>query len=456
MPSADKLKEMRSMSHDIANEIPPHDADSEVGALGAMLMERSCAEIVTEELTPADFYVPAHRALYRIMMEMFNGGQELDEITVVSEATRRGVLDDCGVRVLIGSLITKASPTSVETYTHAIRERAEQRQLWELAQLVSRMGHEHATPDEILAKVHAVADGIEQRRAKLNADAVDLHALAVNVAKDALEGEARDTWGLPTGIAGGALDARIGGIQAGTYVVLAGRASMGKSTFAYAIARGVRRCNPAAGIPLIISNEMLPEAVARASLASEAGIHPAQLLSRKLGSEQRARVQAVIDRKRLAGVSVVHLAGATVPQVKALATRHQREHGLPLLVVDLAGRLHAPGDSEYLQLKNVSRGLQALAGVLRTCILACVQVSRGAMMNTDKRPDLKDLKGCGSWEEDADQVVFLHRPAYYGGKDHRTEIILAKDRIVGNTGSTWIRYDRNAGQYLAEEENADA
>jgi replicative DNA helicase len=125
---------------------------------------------------------------------------------------------------------------------------------------------------------------------------------------------------------------------------------------------------------------------------------------------------------------------------------------LPLLVVDLAQRLHAPGDSEYLRLTNVSHGLQALAGSLRTCILACVQVSRGAMLNTEKRPDLKDLKGTGAWEEDADQVLFLHRPAYYGGKDLRTEVILAKDRITGNVGSTWLQYDRNGGRYTAASE----
>mgnify|MGYP001600517385 CR=1 FL=1 len=434
------------------NDEPPYDHDAEIGALGAMLIDHEAATIAAAELRTTDFYHHPHRALFAIMCDMLADGQALDELTVVAEATQRQQLDACGGRDTIGRLIVKCpSAANVEGYCGVLKSLSEQRAMQDLAVRLRRMQDINTPTDEQLDMLHSEIARIEHWRLGGLAESFDLHGLAVPVAADALSGETRDTWGLATGIAGNALDERLGGMQAGTYVVLAGRASMGKSTFAYAIALGVRRLNPAAGVPLIVSNEMLPDAVARTSLASVAGIHPSLLLSRKLGSEQQARVRDVIGRRLLQGVSVVHLAGGTVPEVAALAAAHQRTHGLPLLVIDLAGRLHAPGESEYLQLKNVSRGLQALAGKLKTCIVACVQVSRNAMMNTDKRPDLKDLKGCGSWEEDADHVIFLHRPAYYGGKDRRTEVVLAKDRITGNVGTTWIQYDRNTGQYVPAE-----
>ena len=437
------------------NMIPPHDEESERAALGSMLMGREIVEIAADGLCVDDLYLPRHRLAFKVMAGMFARGAEIDEITAVSECSTLGVLDEIGGRDFWGRLQNGAMPSSIETYIAAVQRETERRKLFLLQQSLATSLRHNASADEMLTAAHGVLDGIEAHRAKLHDVPVDMHVLAGPVARDAVDGASRHTWGLACGIADGRLDDRTGGIQAGGYVILAGRASMGKSTFAYTVARGVRRCNPTAGAPLIVTNEMLPEAVARASLASEAGVHPMQLLRRTLGQEQRERVVNVMRDRKLAGVSVVHLPGATVSQVKALATQHQREHGLPLLVIDLAGRMKSPGEKEYDQLKAISNGLQTLAGTLKTCILACVQVGRAALLNGDKRPGLHDLKGCGSWEEDADQVLFLHRPAYFGGKDNRTEVILAKDRVSGNVGSVWMRFDSNAGQYVpadAEEE----
>ena len=433
--------------------VPQHDADAERCVLGSMLIDARAAEIAVDELTPDDFYLRKHRILFVIMAQMFLSGEGLDEITVVIEARRRGNLESAGGADAIGGLVVSTpSAASVETHCSTLRRLWEVRELQRLARTVASEQQRMKTCDEIRAAAHAILDGIEWRRAGVAGDPVDLHDVAAPVSHEALTAPGRNLWGLATGVAGDVFDKRTGGIQAGCYVVLAGRASMGKSTFAFTVARGVRRCSPDAGVPLIISNEMLLPSIARAALASEAGIHPTQLLTRHLGSEQRERVKATMSDRKLAGVSVLHLAGGTVEQVAAIAMRHKRAHGLPLLVVDLASRLESQGESEYLQLKSISRGLQKLVHSLGTCIIATVQVSRAAMMNADKRPGLEHLKGCGSWEEDADHVWFLHRPGYYGGKDRRTEFMLAKDRIAGNVGSKWLEYQQATGQYVPSGE----
>ena len=168
----------------------------------------------------------------------------------------------------------------------------------------------------------------------------------------------------------------------------------------------------------------------------------------------------MIDERRLEGVTVRDMPGATLHQVRTAAQQHKRRHGLPMLVVDLAGRVRPPPgrrfEREHEELTAISRGLQELSGKLRTHLIACVQVNRAVFLNTDKRPGLEHLKGSGSWEEDADHVIFIHRLALMGVKnDFRTEIIFAKDRIAGNTGSVFLVYNVNTGQYEPAERQGE-
>lgn len=178
--------------------------------------------------------------------------------------------------------------------------------------------------------------------------------------------------------------------------------------------------------PLIISTEMTAVGIARSSLAVTAGVHTAGLLKSNLGSLQSEKVQGVISNRELAGVKVVYLGGPSIAQIRAVAKRQQRRFGLPLLIIDLASKIRAPGKDDYERLTAVSAGIAQLKGELGTCIIAAVQINRAAQMNDKRRPELVNLKATGSWEEVADRVLLLHRPSYYGDMDNRTEIIQAK------------------------------
>ena len=225
---------------------------------------------------------------------------------------------------------------------------------------------------------------------------------------------------------------------------------MGKSTFVTALARSIRRTSPKAGAPLIISTEMTPEAVSVEMLASEAGVHSRGLKRRNLTQRQKESVSGVVEHKGLSGIYVHEMPGKSVGAVRAVAKRHKARHGLPLLVVDLASKLKAPGKSKYEQLSAVSQGLHELKSDLDTCVVATVQINRGVMLNGDKRPELYHLKDTGSWEEDADKVILLHRPDYYGETDQRTEIIQAKDRMnFGGVRSIYVEYKPGTGRFEA-------
>ena len=430
-------------------KVPPHNESIEAAALAAMMQDITATDIAADELRAADFYLPQHRLIFGAIMAVYKTGVLPEEILVKLELERSGKLEAAGGRDFLGQVYMAGNAAGIESYAAELREQTERRGI---LTMVARLADE-LKPDQSLEIISETLDTIHARRCNVTGEPQDLHALAVPLAKEALEGEDRDFWGLRTGLATNEFDGLTGGVQANQYWVIAARTAMGKSTLVRDLATGLRRMNPAAGLPLILSTEMGEQAIARGALASAAGVAVETLLRRRLSEEQRERVQRIINEKTLEGVRVSYESGLTIPKIRAIARRHKRRHGLPLLVIDMAGQVNGQGQDERERLVGVSKGLMALKGELDTCLLACVQVSRAVYLNDEKRPDLKDLKGSGTWEEDADRVLFIHRPAAFGKSDLRTEVIQAKDRITGRVGSVFLSYRVNEGRYESAEGN---
>jgi replicative DNA helicase len=426
--------------------LPPWNEEIEKAALGCMLIDARAAELAIEELARDDFYDKKHQTLFKVFSELFIKYENLDEIFVIGELSGRGLLENIGGKEIIGKLIMAApSAAGIETYIATLRDLTERRAILNMTWKVS----ETLNPEDNLQIIGDCVDKIYNRRANVSGDPEDLHALAVPVANECMMENPRDFWGIQCGIAGGAIDDLTGGIQANQFWVLAARTSMGKSTFVRELATGLRRVNPGEGRPLILSTEMEASGIARAGLASAAGVAQELVLKRKLNDTQLDRVNRVIEQRELEGVSVLFDPALTIQKIRAITKRHKRKNGLSLLVVDLAGQIRLEGNkSEYERLCEISRSLGELKKEFQVCLIACVQVSRAVHMNEDKRPDLKDLKGSGSWEEDADRVLFIHRPSYFGKSDNRTEIIQAKDRVTGRVGSTFLQYLIDEGRYV--------
>jgi len=433
-----------------------HDPEIEMAALGACLIDVRAAEIALTDLRQDDFFIGRHRCLFETISELFSRGVRLDELTLTDELRKAEKLEYAGGREFVGRVIMRCpTAANIEQYIQTLQRYSELRSLEFLRVKIEKHLAAHDV-EAALEDINTTADSIWNRRLQISNDPQDLHSIAEPIANDAVLGEPREMWGLVSGVADGAIDELTGGFSLQSYIVLAARTSVGKSTLCNAIARGIRENHPEAGAPLIVSTEMSTQGIARAALASSAGVHTEALLRRNLGELQRQAVENVIKQRRLEGVRVVHLAAPTVAQIKAIAKRHQRKHGLALLIVDLAGKLKAPGSSEYERFSNISNQLAALKSELNCCVIACVQVNRSVALSEDKRPELHHLKGSGSWEEDADKVLLLYRPAMHGAmRDHdRTEVIQAKDRDNGRLGSVWIEFRRGFGRYVAVEEES--
>lgn len=436
----------------------PYDEAAEQAAVACCMVDSRAAETVIEMLRPDDLFRPIPRTLFREISAMASEGQPLDEIALHARLRAKNM----DYRVELGQWMMTATAANVEQYCGIVREMAEKRAIFNLSQTLAQKVGTGVSCDEALAYVQAELDAINSRRLNIASDPEDLQDAAEKVAHDALTLPPCNDgcFGLRTGVPG--FDGLTGGIQCSQLWVLAGLASMGKSTLINRICRGVVAMNEGAGHPLIFSTEMPARAVARNALASAAGVHSRGIMQRNLTEHQQERVREAIESKALSGIKVQYAGGMKLPQVRAIAKRHKRKHGLPLMIVDMASGLDSGQSNPKDHIDAVTVFLKNLKVELDTCIIACAHFNRSVFANNQagaskaeaRRPELHQLRDSGNIENHADKVILLHRPGYHGDKtDPRTEIICAKDRD-GNTGSIWVVWDRDTSEYrLAQEDN---
>lgn len=421
---------------------PKFDERLESSVIGSCLIAPEACEVALQMLKPIDFYKQEYQAAFKAIGELYGSGQAPDEVLLA-----RSLGDS--YRDVIGRTIAHCpSAANVESYCEAVRSLALTRALQELSLQIQKGVERNEKPEEIISTFGKEADRMQARLAGKESEPQNVAVLAKSIAGNL--GEARQFSGLACGVGDGIVDALVDGWEPSTYTILAARTSMGKSTTALAILRGIYQLNPGAGAPLIISTEMSERALARKDLACAAGLSSRDLKRSNLDMGQKLRIRDAIKNGRLDGVYVASMGGASVEQVRAVARSHKRKHGLPVLLIDLAQQLGSPLKEKdpVAHCSYVSGQLSQLKTELDCAIIACVQINRSVVNEDGKRPGLHNLKGSGSFEEDPDKVLLLHRPSYYGDADKRTEVILAKDRESGETGSCWISYDKSTGRFV--------
>lgn len=430
------------------NEIPSNP-DAELSVLGCLLVDERVADTVFESLSGPEFYDPRFRKLFGIIKRVYEKTHTVDVVDVENECVK------LKFDVAISKSAVEQVPTSanVGRYIQIVQEYKVKRDVYNFSKTLASKVEDGATEDLALWAEQEIAK-IQASRIGQTDEPKCYAELAIPIATEALEKEQRDTIGYKFDLANNTLSDMIC-LEPNKYVLLAARTSMGKSTLASHIMTNIIDCNPEIGDPLYYSTESDSYSLVRSTIGAKAGVHSKKIAKRSLNDEERTKLWDAANRENLKRHHVYYGPGKTIAQLRAICKRHKANHGLPLLIVDLAGKLAAPGEKEYERLSYISKSLFELKAELDTCLIATVQIGRGVAMNAGKRPTLMDLKGSGSWEEDADRVIFVHWPGYYGGKDYRTEIIQAKDRDFGDVRSTWIEYKKAWGTYVKAEQKVE-
>ncbi|MFQ5882956.1 MAG: replicative DNA helicase [Candidatus Methylomirabilales bacterium] len=438
----------------VVEKIPPQAPEAEVAVLGAILLEHEALLKALELLRREYFYREAHRKIFAACQQLFERNEPVDLVTLGNELSRRHELEDVGGASYLASLV-EAVPTAANVAYHAriVRDKA---LLRELIAAASEITHESFADRE---EVDETLDRAERRIFEISQDRVRRAFLPIRaVLKGTFEAierlydrKARVT-GVPSGFA--EFDALTSGFQSADLIIVAGRPSMGKTSFALNIAQHVA---VEGRIPVaIFSLEMSKEQVVQRLLCAEARVDSHRLRTGYLRDSDWPRLTTAAGRLSEAPIFIDDTPGSSVLEMRAKARRLKAEQGsLGLVIADYLQLIRGRGQIEnrVQEVSEITRSLKTMAKELETPVVALSQLSRAVERREERRPQLSDLRESGSIEQDADLVAFIYRPGVYkrGGEpvlgtgeeqeDVTAEVIIGKQRN-GPTGVVRLAFLR--------------
>ena len=388
-------------------ELPPHDDEAEEAVLGSLLISNDEIPHVSLTLGVDDFFRQKHGWVYGAILELYQRGDAVNQISTADELNRTGRLEDMGGLGFLSHLIATV-PTSVyaSNYAKVVKGKSLQRQLIKFGANVAEIGFKgEEEPDGMLRRVEA---GLAAISARPSRGPEPISAPLERFLEDSPRDGRKS--GVQTGIAD--LDNMTGGFIGGQVVVLAAATSAGKSALAKDISMNVAAAGKRVAFFSVEMSET--ENVARI-LARESSVGLSRVLKGPWSEQEEAKIM------RSAGAVAeypLHLKSSgdlTIQSLRSQARMVRQEHGLDLIVVDYLQLIKAVDtrQNRVAQVTEVTHGLKALAMDLNVPLLALAQLNREFEKRPSKAPILSDLRESGSIEQDADVVLLLYRPELY-------------------------------------------
>lgn len=430
---------------DAYGHLQPQAVELEQAVLGALMIEKDAYYQVSEILKPESFYDPRHRIIYDAVRRLNLEEKPVDILTVTEELRSLNKLEEVGgpyyITLLSGMV---ASSAHIEYHARIIAQKATARELITYTSNIQTKAFDATQDvDELMQEAEGKLFELSQSNLKKDYTQIDP---VIKEAYDMLQKAAARTDGM-SGIASGfhALDKITAGWQNSDLVILAARPAMGKTAFALSMAKNmaVDQQIPVAMFSLEMSNVQLVNRL----IVNVCEIKGETLKSGQLKPYEWQQLDYRIKQLVGAPLYVDDTPSLSVFELRTKARRLVREHNVKILMIDYLQLMNASGmsfGSRQEEVSTISRSLKGLAKELNIPILALSQLNRGVETRAegDKRPQLSDLRESGAIEQDADMVLFIHRPEYYkiftdeNNRDLRgkAEIIIAKHRngAVGN------------------------
>ena len=428
------------------SRIPPQAVDIERCVLGALLIDRDAFDKVSDRLRPESFYDARHQIIYGVIQSMKIENKPVDLFTIHEELERQKKLDKAGGIIYLNDLNNRiASSYDIEYHCRVVVQKAMARDLIRVA-------------TDAINKAYDDSDAIDDT---LERAEEDLYQLGMAIASRGRGYGQMDTYlleadrllklaaqtdgitGVPTGY--DQLDKITSGWQKSDLIILAGRPAMGKTSFAISLTKKmvVDRKIPVAFFTLEMSSVQLVNKLK----SNVCQIDSTHLVSGQLSQDEWFRHDK--KKEKLTGLPLYidMTPGLTVLELKAKARRLVRDKGIRLIIIDylqLMNGVDRKYSSREQEVSNISRSLKALATELDIPIIALSQLNRNVANREgilDKRPQLSDLRESGAIEQDADMVLFVHRPEYFHiyqddeGKDlHGKALIIIEKHRKGAVG----------------------
>ena len=461
-----RRKPQSSQVEDSLGRLQPQELEFEKSVLGALLLEKDAYSLISDILTPESFYDPRNQKVYSAISKLHVSQHPVDILTVVEQLRTDGTFDEVGGVAYLSSLTQNiVSSSHIEYHARVIAQKSTARELISYSANVQDKAFDPTQDiDELMQEAEGSLFKLSQKKLKKDYQQIDS---VITEAYEMLHKAAERTDGM-SGIASGfhALDRMTSGWQNSDLVILAARPAMGKTAFALSMAKNIAvdQNIPVALFSLEMSNVQLINRV----IVNTCEIKGEKIKSGQLEDYEWAQLDNKI--KDLIGkpMFVDDTPSLSVFELRTKARRLVKEHGVRLIMIDYLQLMNASGmsfGSRQEEVSTISRSLKGLAKELNIPILALSQLNRGVENRPggenaldSKRPQLSDLRESGAIEQDADMVIFIHRPEYYSlnkdenGNDLRGKavIIIAKHRN-GAVGDVLLNFK---GQY-ARFENQD-
>ncbi len=444
------------ISSQVSNlRLPPQSIHAEQALLGSILIRPECLHDIVDLVHQESFYLPKHQAIFSAIIHLFTKSEPIDALTLSNCLTERKELERSGGLDYIGDL-SQSVPSSANAiyYAEIIQKKHVARSLISAAGEIANNSY-----DELL-EVAELIDAAEKHLFEVSglmktSDVVTLPDELSNAFErlEQLSNSDKSLRGISTGFK--SLDNKLSGLQRSDLVILAARPSVGKTALALDIAR--QSALQHGSSILIFSLEMSSGQLVDRMLAAESKVDAWKLRTGKVSSDTDfEKLRDALGRLSDAKISIDDQAGNNVLNMRSVARKVKREHGLDLIIIDYLQLMSPSGrfknsDNMVQQVSEISRSLKILARELDVPVLALSQLSR-AVEQRGGKPRLSDLRDSGSIEQDADVVMFIHREREEVGKSNHAEILIEKHRN-GPTGMVQMMFDPNKSSYLDIEQS---
>lgn len=433
--------------------IPPQDIVAEKSLLGAIMLSDGALPEILNILRPTDFYETRHQEIFQAMAVLYDRHKPIDLLTLTSELKARKKIRAVGGAPYLTELSNFVPAAShAKAYAEIIEKAAIRRRLIGAGEKIVEQAYEEGADVNLLVgeaekNLFEVSDKI------IKSDYVPMDQLLADAMERIAElkknkGVLR---GLKTGFAD--LDKKTAGLQKGDLIIVGARPAMGKTTFAQNLAYNIANINRR-GV-LFFSMEMAKNEIVERMISDIADVDNWKMRTGNLSDEEFSRIGDALGEIDELPIYIDDTSSMTVMELRNKARRAKHDHDIGVVVVDYLQLI--TGSDRYSgnrvqEVTEISRGLKILARELEIPVIALAQLSRNVTGRDDPRPVLSDLRESGSIEQDADLVMFLHRPDYYKKPEEEetniTELLIRKHRH-GAIGLIELYFDGSRSRFMS-------
>jgi len=434
-------------------KLPPHDTDAEENVIGSLLIDGTAINKIVVFLQPQDFYTEQNSLVYEACLALYQRDEGIDQITVAQELARRGKLEVCGGAAYLSHLVSiVATSLHIEHYAQIVSRLSLMRRLINAGSQIAAIGYE-ADPDVDTALSRAEDAVFRLRHERGQRDLTHIRQVLDRFFETPPSEAIGPTEPIPHVLSSfSKLDEFLGGLQRSDLVIVAGRPSMGKTSFALSLATNAA-VEQGACVALF-SLEMAREPLVLRMLSSKSGVDSRRLRLELQNEAEEKRIMEAIGILSEAPVYIDDSPQLRVIEMRSKARRLSFERSIDLVIVDYLQLMQGDTRSEnrVQEISYISRSLKAIARELNVPLVAVSQLSRAVEFRASHKPQLSDLRESGSIEQDADLVLFIYRDDYYFSKEEWesqhpdkeypqgiANIIIAKHRN-GPTGEIDLRF----------------